>query len=88
MRKQITRVLPLITLKLPRLARREDRDDALPVVRLELVGRVDEDEAEGALRVYGWHEPRGIQDVGTGHGGCGGGVGRHEDAVLEKLLDV
>jgi hypothetical protein len=56
MREQVRRVRPLVTLKLPCLASCEDRDDALPVIGLELVGCVDEDEAEGALGVDRGHE--------------------------------
>lgn len=43
--KQLGSVGPLVTLKLPGLARGEDGNNSLPVVGLELIWSVDEDEA-------------------------------------------
>jgi hypothetical protein len=43
--KQLRGVGPLVTLKLPGLARGEDGNNPLPVVGLELIWGVDEDEA-------------------------------------------
>ena len=50
-RKQLCWLRPLVALELPCLAGGEDSDDARPVVGLELVGSVDEDEAERARGV-------------------------------------
>ncbi len=62
----------------------EDGDDAVPVVGFELLGGVDEDEAEGAVGVDGGEEAGEVQDVGVGGGGVWGGV----EAVGEEGFDV
>lgn len=49
--EQIGRILPFVTLELPSLTCREDGNHTVPVIRFELLGSVDEDEAEGALIV-------------------------------------
>lgn len=46
--------LPLVAAELPRLARSKDRHDPAPVVRLELLRRVDEDEPQRSRGVNGW----------------------------------
>ena len=86
---------PLVRLELPRLAGGEDGDEAAPVIRAEVGGAVDEDEAggfsggaESARCGAGWvgegaQRARDVEDVGVGHGE-GGVVGGHEDAVLEE----
>lgn len=51
--KQLGRMLPLVALELPGLPRGKDGDDAGPVVGFELLGGVDDDEAEGAGGVDG-----------------------------------
>ena len=82
--KQLRGIGPLVTLKLPGLARGEDGNNPLPIVGLELIRGVDEDEAQRALRINGSHGPLSVQDV------CAdaGAVGWHVDATLEELLDV
>lgn len=82
--EQIRRVLPLVALELPRLTRGEDAHDAIPVVRFELLGGVDQDEAEGPLRVEGGEQAGDVQDVGGGEGGVRGDVG----AGVEEGFDV
>jgi hypothetical protein len=79
-RKQLGRVGPFVTLKLPRLARREYGDNPLPIIRLELIWGVDEDEAQRALRVDGSHGPLRVQDVRAD----AGAVGRDVDAAFEE----
>lgn len=44
-------LLPLVGFELPRLARREDGNNTLPVVGLELFRRVDENKAQWSRRV-------------------------------------
>ena len=83
MTEQLGRLLPLVALKLPGLARGKDGDDARPVVRLELVGRVDEDEAH-RVRRDGGQRAGDVQDVGRG----GAGVGWLVEAVDEEGFDV
>lgn len=53
-------MLPLVALELPRLARGEDGDHAVPVVRLELLRRVNKDEAERAVGVDSGEEARHV----------------------------
>lgn len=77
-------MLPLVPLELPRLPRREDSDDTVPVVRFELLGCIDEGEAERAVRVDGRQKAGKVQDIYVR--GCGGG-GRVE-AVVEEGFDV
>ena len=55
--EQFRRTLPPIALELPRLTCGEYRHDAAPVVRLELLRRVDKNESQSALRVYGRKQP-------------------------------
>ena len=43
--------LPFVAFELPGLTRCEDGHDAVPVVGFELLGGVDEDESERALRI-------------------------------------
>lgn len=50
---------PFVSPELPCLARREDSNDAGPVVRFELVWAVDEDEAEGSTGQF-WEEARDV----------------------------
>jgi len=83
MTEQFRRILPLIRLELPLLPRREHSDDAGPVIRLELVGRVDKDEAQGSLGIYAGEEAGDLEEVGAG-----AGVGVGVDAVAEEGLDV
>jgi len=44
--EQVRRILPLVALELPRLPRRKDSNDAIPVVGLELLGGINQDEAK------------------------------------------
>ncbi len=55
--EQLGRALPLVALELPRLARGEDRHHPTPVVRFELLRRVDQDESQRSLRVDGRQQP-------------------------------
>jgi hypothetical protein len=82
--KQLRCIGPLVALKLPGLTRCEDGNNPLPIVGLELIGGVDEDEAQRALGIDGPHWPLGVQDV------CAdaGAVGWNVDAALKELLDV
>ena len=75
MSKEFRRRLPLVGFELPCLPRCEDGDDAGPVVRLELLWGVNQDESEGALGVDGGEEAGDVENVGSGAGGVGGGVG-------------
>ena len=89
MPEQIRRILPLVALELPRLARRQHRDDAVPVVGLELLGRVDDDEAQRAVRVDAREEARDVEDVGGGARGAGeGGVRGDVGPGFEEGFDV
>lgn len=86
MLEELIGVAPLVILKLPRLARGENADDAVPVLRLELLGTLDEDEAQGPRRVDVGHAALHVE-----HAGRRGGrvrVRGHELAVLEEGADV
>lgn len=61
--KQLGGVGPAVRLELPDLAGGEDGDDARPVVRLEVLGAVDEDKAQRRPRRHARHRPRRVQDV-------------------------
>ena len=50
--EQVRCGLPFVRLELPGLTGREDADDTRPVVRLELLRRVHQDETQWSLRVY------------------------------------
>lgn len=84
MGEQLARVGPAVALKLPDLAGGEDGDDALPVVGLEVLGAVDEDEAQRGAGGDGGHGARRVQDVAGGAGAARG----LELARLEERLDV
>lgn len=87
--EQVGGVLPLVALELPRLAGGEDGDDAAPVVGLELLRGVDEDEAQGPLGVDVGEEARDVQDHGGRAGGAGeAAFGRHVGAGFEEGFDV
>lgn len=88
MPKQFLGCLPLVILKLPRLPRREHRDDTRPVLGLELLGRVDDDEADGARGVDGRDYASEMQDGGAGAGGGERGVGGDVGSALEEGFDV
>jgi len=89
MPEQIRRVLPLVALELPRLACRQHRDDAVPVVGLELLGSVDDDEAQRPVRVDARQQPRDVQDRGGGARGAGeGGVRGDVGPGFEEGFDV
>lgn len=78
--EQLVGAAPLVVLELPRLPGGEDGHHAVPVLGLELLGALYEDEAQGAVGVDG---PDDALDVE--HAGCrGAGVGGHEFAVLEE----
>ncbi len=49
--EELVRVTPLVTLELPALAGGEDGDDAVPVLGLELLRALDQDEAHRPRRV-------------------------------------
>lgn len=66
MLEQLHRIIPLVVLKLPRLARRQHRDDAIPVIGFELLGGIDEDEAERAVGIDAREEARDVQNAGCG----------------------
>lgn len=70
------------------MARGEDGDDARPVVGLELLGGVDEDEAQGSLRVDAGQQSGDVQDVG-GVGGAGvGAVWGNVETGVEEGFNV
>ena len=58
--EQVLRVLPLVALELPRLARREHRHHPRPVLRLELLRRVHDDEPYRPPRVDRRDQPRHV----------------------------
>lgn len=78
---------PFIAAELPDLARGEDGDDAVPVVRFELVGGVDEDEAEGAGGEF-WERAGDVQEVGGGGVREGGVRGGDEEAGIKEGFDI
>ena len=49
--EQVWSILPFVALELPRLPRGKDRNDAVPVIRFELLRGVDQDEAKWSLGV-------------------------------------
>lgn len=84
MLEQLRRRRPLVALELPRLPRREDGDDPVPVLRLELLGALHEDEPHRPRRVNVAHHARDVQHVGPRAGALGG----REAALLEEGADV
>lgn len=68
MSKEFRWVLPFIAAELPCLAGGEDGHDAVPVIGLELLRSVDEDEAESPGRVNGRENSGDVQDGGGGAG--------------------
>lgn len=57
---------PLVTLELPSLTGCEDGDNAIPVVGLEVIGRLDENETQRSGGFDGWHEAVDVEDVESG----------------------
>lgn len=87
--EEVRGVLPLVALELPGLAGGEDGDEAAPVVRFELLRRVDEDEAQRALRVDAGQQARDVEDHGGGAGGAGeAAFGWDVGPGFEKGFDV
>lgn len=76
--------MPLVRLELPGLTSCKDSRQAAPVVRLELLGRVNNDEAQWPLRIDGRDEPRDVEEVGV----AGGRVGWAIDTIVQKRFDV
>lgn len=64
--EELSRLTPLVSLELPSLAGCEDGDDAIPVVGLEVIRRLDENETQGAGGFDGWHEAVDVEDVESG----------------------
>ena len=64
--EELGRLTPLVTLELPGLAGREDGDNAVPVVGLEVIRRLDENETQRAGGFDGWHEAVDVEDVESG----------------------
>lgn len=58
--EQFGRGLPLVAAELPRLARRKDSHDPAPVVGLELLRRVDEDEPQRSGGIDGGQKTRDV----------------------------
>lgn len=86
--EELLRGAPLVVLELPALAGGEDGDDAVPVLGLELLGALHEDEP---------HRPRGLdvldQPVDVQHARARRAAGRrrvrrHVRAALEERLHV
>ncbi len=69
---------------MPCLTGCEDSDDTVPVIGFELLGGIDEDEAEWAVRVDGWEQACEVEDISVGGGGVWGCV----DAVCEEGFDI
>ncbi len=89
MRKQLLGFSPFISSELPGLACGEDRDDTGPVVRLEVFGGVDDDEAVGFVGIgQRAHGAGQVEEVGAGLGGEDGMVEGDEEALVEEGLDV
>ena len=89
MLKQIRRILPFVRFELPCLSSREDRDDALPVVGLELLGGIDENETKGTVWVDAEYRTGDVQDVGCGaRGARKGAVGGDIGTGLKERLYV
>ena len=80
MLKQIRRILPFITLKLPGLPRRKYCYQPIPIIGLELIGCVHENEAEGPSAVDAGEETGDVQDIGRD----GGGVRRRVGTAVEE----
>lgn len=85
MAKELRWLTPLIALELPRLTSCKDGDNAIPVIGLEVIRRLDKDESQRTGRFYGWHDAIDVEDVQGGRSGRGR---RCVDAVHEERLDV
>jgi hypothetical protein len=85
MAKELCWLTPLIALELPRLTSCEDGDNAIPVIGLEVIRRLDKDETQRASRFYGWHDAIDVKDI---QGGRSSGGRRSVDTVHEERLDV
>ena len=59
--EELVGAAPLVVLELPALARGEDGDDAVPVLGLEVLGALDQDEAHRPRRVDVLHQPVDVQ---------------------------
>lgn len=89
MPKEFRWVLPFVAAELPCLARGENGNDAVPVVRFELLRGVDEDEAESTRRVDARENAGDVKDGGGGAGGAGqGAVGRYIGSGFEEGFDI
>ena len=70
MTEELGWVRPFVVLELPGLTRGEDTDDARPIFGLELLGGVDDDEADWAGGVDAWDQARNVKNRSAG-GSCG-----------------
>ena len=78
--EQLVGVAPLVVLELPRLTCREHAHHVVPVLGLELLGTLDEEEAQGPRRVDVGHAALHMEHVGRpGARVCG-----YVFALLEK----
>ena len=89
--KQLLWLAPLVASKLPDLTGCEDGDDAVPIVGLEMLGGVDDDEPEGSFfsaGVQGREESCGVEKVGCRLAAEFWMVRWHKEALIEERLDV
>ena len=82
--EQLGGVGPAVRLELPDLAGGEDGDDTRPVVGLEVLGAVNQNEAQRRARRHARHRPRRVQDVAR----RARARRRLEHPGLEERLDV
>lgn len=82
--EQLRRIRPPVALELPHLPRREHRDHTLPVIRLEVLRALDNDEPQGRSSGDGWHHSLRVQDVDRAACAAFG----LELPLFEKLLDI
>lgn len=80
MLKEVTGVAPLVVLELPCLSRGKDRNDAVPVLGLELLGAFDENETHRSVGVDGGDDALHVKHRRGGIA-CGSG---YELSVLEE----
>ena len=83
--EELGRLTPLVALELPGLAGCEDSDNTVPVVGLEVIRRLDENETQRAGGFDGWHDAVDVENVKGGRRGRGR---RGIYTIHEERLDV
>lgn len=87
MRKQLLRFSPLVASELPSLTCGEHCHNSLPVLCLELIGRIHKDEPEWLFTdLPQWSGE--VEKVGCTHGSELGMIKRNEQACVQEGLDV